>query len=200
MLKNNLYLLITFVIIFANNNVIASDNDTKEFIHGITFKVDDQQYNITGAPDGPNGEQDIPGHYWLQTDKNNFVGQHYNTGPFGAEKWWSSDTDNAALLWVLEAKLDIWSQVKAIKYFSRGFVGYQPIINVTTGKLHPKKVLWLKHVSIRNFTFDGLEPLAFAGQKPHKVIKGIDFNMDINWNVEYPTAVNGEISLSIKKN
>lgn len=184
---------------FVSNFATASNSQQQSFIHGITFKVDNQYYNFSGSPDGSNGEQDLPGHHWIQTDKKSFVGLHYNTGPFGAPKWWSSDTENAALLWVLEAKVDIWTQANAVKYFSRGFASYVPIINVVTGIAHPRKVAWLKHVSIRNFTFDGSEPLAFSGKIPHTVLKGIDFEIDLNWNIQYPAAAPGTDSLTIIK-
>ena len=35
----------------------------KGFTHGIIINVDDIDYYMDGAPDGPNGEWDIPGHY-----------------------------------------------------------------------------------------------------------------------------------------
>ena len=125
------------------------------FIHGIVIPVDGEDYYFAGAPDGPNGEYDIPGHYWVILDKNRLAGKHYNTGPFGAEKWWSSDAADGELLYDVDAIIDTWSETKAIYYISKGFIHYHELIRVSDGKLHPTKVVWLKHVGKTNFKLDG---------------------------------------------
>ena len=62
----------------------------------------------------PDGSKDIPGHYWNMAGKNQLVGKHFNTGPFGASQWWSSDADDGALLYMVHAIIDTWSPEKAI--------------------------------------------------------------------------------------
>ena len=37
----------------------------EQFVHGITITVDGEDYNLAGAPDGPDGAFDIPGHSWV---------------------------------------------------------------------------------------------------------------------------------------
>ena len=70
------------------------------FEHGIVINVDGDDYYLAGAPDGPNGEFDVPGHDWVQSGPNKLVGKHYNTGSFGSSAFWSSDADDAnCCLW-----------------------------------------------------------------------------------------------------
>ena len=72
------------------------DNDV-EFVHGIKLKVDGKNYYLAGAPDGPDGATDIPGHYWVQVAKNRILGKHFNTGPFGAVSTHLEDCLNACV-------------------------------------------------------------------------------------------------------
>jgi hypothetical protein len=62
--------------------------------------LDGEGYYWVGVPDGPDGETDVPGHYWVQAGPGKLVTKHYNTGPFGVPKWWSSDVPGGALLYV----------------------------------------------------------------------------------------------------
>ena len=39
------------------------------FTHGRVFNVDGEDYYMAGAPDGPYGAFDIPGHAWVQAGK-----------------------------------------------------------------------------------------------------------------------------------
>ena len=92
------------------------------FVHGIVIPVDGEDYYLAGAPDGPNGEIDVPGHYWVNLGNGKLLVKHFNTGPFGAEKWWSSDAEDGVLLFDVEDVIDTWTDVKAIYYISRGFM------------------------------------------------------------------------------
>ena len=51
------------------------------YAHGIVVDIDGEDYYFDGPAEGPNGEKDIPGHYWVQLDDRNIQGLHYNTGP-----------------------------------------------------------------------------------------------------------------------
>ncbi|MBD3289786.1 hypothetical protein GF337_13345, partial [candidate division KSB1 bacterium] len=79
------------------------------FVHGIVVTVDGDDYYFAGPPDGPNGSRDIPGHYWVQAGPTMLVGKHYNTGPFGASKWWSSDAPDGEYLYKVHAIIDTWT-------------------------------------------------------------------------------------------
>ncbi len=125
------------------------------FVHGITIDVDGEDYYMAGAPDGAGGATDIPGHYWVQAGPNQLVGKHFNTGPFGAASWWSSDAGDGALLWIVHAIIDTWSPENAMAYADRGYVHYHEIVSVADGSEHPTKVVWLKHTARSTFTFDG---------------------------------------------
>ena len=69
----------------------SADHHEGGFVHGIVLTVDGTDYYFAGAPDGPMGEIDVPGHSWHQITDTELVGLHYNTGPNGAAQWWSSD-------------------------------------------------------------------------------------------------------------
>jgi selenium-binding protein 1 len=125
------------------------------FTHGIVISVDGEDYYLAGPPDGPNGELDIPGHYWVQAGPDQLVGKHYNTGPFGAPSWWSSDGGDGELLYVVHGIIDTWTPEKATWYASRGYVHYHELIRVSDETLHPTKVVWLRHTARSSFWLDG---------------------------------------------
>jgi hypothetical protein len=60
--------------------VIAIAQGNRGFVHGIVIDVDGEECYFSGAPDGPNGETDIPGHYWVKTGLKQLIGKHYNRG------------------------------------------------------------------------------------------------------------------------
>jgi hypothetical protein len=140
------------------------------FEHAPTVIVDGQAYYFAGAPDGPDGATDIPGHYWVQAGPSQLTGKHYNTGPFGAPSWWSSDAGDGALLYVVHAIIDTWSPEKAASYAELGYIHYHELVSVTDGSLHPDKVVWLKHTAVTSFTLDGGPHPEFS----HTVTPGID--------------------------
>lgn len=151
------------------------------FTHGIVIMVDGDAYYLAGAPDGPEGAMDIPGHYWVQTGPNELQGKHFNTGPFGAERWWSSDAADGQLLYVVRGIVDTWSSEKASRYAQLGYVHYHELVRVSDGALHPSKVVWLKHTAVTSFTLDGGPHPEFA----HSVSPGIDLEFIPNGTMPY---------------
>ena len=152
------------------------------FVHGIVINVDGEDYYLAGAPDGPAGATDIPGHYWVIAGHSKLVGKHYNTGPFGAPQWWSSDAPDGELLFIVHGIIDTWSMEKAERYAGRGYVHYHELVKVKDATLHPSKVVWLKHTARTFFTFDGGPHPEFA----HDVTPGVDYEFIPNWDTPYP--------------
>lgn len=151
------------------------------FERGTVLNVDGIDYYLAGAPDGPGGSIDIPGHSWVQAGPDHLVGKHYNTGPFGAPSWWSSDAPDGELLYVVHGIIDTWSAEKAATYASRGYVHYHELVAVDGGSLHPTKVVWLRHHARTRFTLDG----GPAPQFTHPVTPGVDFDFINNYFVPY---------------
>jgi len=179
---HNIFLIMLITVTFGVN---AHEEPSNEFIHGITIELHHDRYYFAGPPDGINGASDVPGHKWLRVGEYRLLGKHFNTGPFGAPSYWSSDAGDGALLYVMEAIIDKWTEVKALQYYMQGFVHYHTLVNVETGQQHPTKVVWFKHVAVKAFEFDGPGPLAFSGIDAYKVMPGIDYKMAPNWNIPY---------------
>ncbi len=148
------YLSIVLAIVVLAG-VFALPVNASGFVHGIVLEVDGTDYYLAGAPDGPDGAVDIPGHYWVKASPRQLVGKHYNTGPFDAPQWWSSDAADGELLFVVHGIIDTWTTEKAELYTSRGYVHYHELIEVDGGELHPTKVVWLRHTARTDFTLDG---------------------------------------------
>jgi selenium-binding protein 1 len=143
--------------------------------------LDGEDYYLAGPPDGPGGANDVPGHYWVKSGPNMLVAKHYNTGPFGAPRWWSSDAPDGELLYIAKVIIDTWSTEKAEMYAARGYVHYHEFVSVADGSLHPTKVGWFKHIARTSFTLDG-------GPRPdlaHVVTPGVDFEFIPNYFVPY---------------
>ena len=161
--------------------LLAAPVSAKGFIQGNMINVDGTEYYLAGPPDGTN---DVPGHFWVLTGNNKLVGKHYNTGPFGAAKWWSSDAPDGELLYIVHGIIDTWTAVKAEKYASRGYVHYHELVKVSDGSLHPTKVVWLKHTARTTFTLDG-GPGAPNPPYEHLVTPGVDYGFPNNYNLPY---------------
>jgi selenium-binding protein 1 len=162
--------------------LIATPVAAKGFVHGIVVTLDGDDYYLAGAPDGPGGAIDVPGHYWVQAGPNQLVGKHYNTGPFGASQWWSSDAPDGELLYMVHGIIDTWTEEKAESYASRGYVHYHEFVRVSDDAPHPTKVVWLKHTARTTFTLDG-------GPRPdlaHAVTPGVDYDFMPNYMNPYP--------------
>lgn len=152
------------------------------FTHGIVVTVDGTDYYFAGAPDGPDGAFDIPGHSWVRTGPTRLKGRHVNTGPFGAPSWWSSDATDGELLYLVDGIIDTWTPEKALHYAVRGYVHYHELVEVAGGELHPSKIVWLKHTARTFFTLDG-------GPHPeaaHAVRPGVDLEFVPNGMTPYP--------------
>lgn len=169
--------IVAAIAVFVLAVAFVAPTSAAGFKRGIVISVDGVDYYFAGAPDGPNGEFDIPGHTWVQAGPNKLVGKHYNTGPFGAPSWWSSDAEDGAFLFKVDAIIDTWSEAKAARYADKGYVHYHELIRVSDQEPHPTKVAWLKHTARATFTFDG-------GPRPdlaHQVTPGPDFEFIPTW-------------------
>ncbi|NQS92043.1 MAG: hypothetical protein HQ574_06495 [Chloroflexi bacterium] len=153
----------------------------KGFVHAPVIMVNGEEYYMAGAPDGPGGVTDIPGHEWVQGGPKQLSGKHYNTGPFGAPQWWSSDAADGDLLYIVHGIIDTWTPEKAASYLSRGYNHYHELLSAADGSEHPAKVVWLKHTAVSSFDLDG-------GPHPelsHEVTPGIDLEFIPNGLMPY---------------
>ncbi|MHA1945213.1 MAG: hypothetical protein ACXAC6_11105 [Candidatus Hodarchaeales archaeon] len=186
MLKKSKILPIILIIaaLTAVTPVLAKSGNSynRGFTQGIVVPIDGEDYYLAGPPIGPNGENDVPGHYWVQAGPRGLIGKHYNEGPFGMPSWWSSDAPDGALLFIVIGRINSWSPEIAEKMVDRGYVHYHEFIRVSDGALHPTKVLWLKHIAVRSFTLDG-GPNPGAGV--HYVTPGVDYDFLNNWMNPY---------------
>lgn len=175
--KYILIVLIVAALLILTVGAVSADG----FVHAPVINVDGEDYYLAGAPDGPDGATDIPGHYWVQAGPRQLVGKHYNTGPFGMPAWWSTDAPDGKLLYIVRGIIDTWSEEKAASYASRGYVHYHELVNVNDGSLHPNKVVWLKHTARTSFYFDkGPHP-----ELAHEVTPGVDFEFIPNGDMPY---------------
>lgn len=156
------------------------------FTHGIKVWLDGEFWYFIGPPDGMNDAMDIPGHYWVMAGHHRLVGKHYNTGPYGAPQWWSSDAEDGELLYIVPAVIDIWTPMKSEWYAERGFIHYHELVNVETGEYHPNKIVWLKHIARTSFTLDGGPHPEFGA---HYVTPGIDLEFLPNYWVPYEPEI-----------
>ena len=168
---------------FEKTTISAKSNSNQGFVHGIIIELDGEDYYFAGPPDGPNGEKDVPGHYWNKAGKNQVIGKHYNTGPFNTGKFWSSTEDEGAYLYTVHGIIDIWTPELAEEYASIGYVHRHEFMRVSDGAFHPSKVIWLKHTAVTHFTFDGGPG---AGVTDHEVSPGIDWEFPNNYGMPYP--------------
>jgi hypothetical protein len=173
--------MVVWVAVVALLILAAVPVSAQGFVHGIVIEVDGEDYYLAGAPDGPGGAFDIPGHYWVQAGPNQLVGKHYNTGPSGDPQWWSSTAPDGELLYIVHAIIDTWSPEKAASYAARGYIHYHELVSVEDGTHHPTKVVWLKHTARTSFTLDG-------GPHPkltHDVTPGVDLGFIPNGMMPY---------------
>ncbi|MFC1552666.1 T9SS type A sorting domain-containing protein [Candidatus Latescibacterota bacterium] len=172
-----LSIFVAFFIVLTGPRILAIEG-----VHGIVIPIDGKEYYINGPEYGPNGERDLPGHYWTLTSDTTLVGDHYNTGPFTQMSWWATKSEDGKLLWTVEAFVDTWAKEKAIEYAEQGFVHYNELVEVINGDFHPDKILWQRRTAMDDFTFDG-------GPHPETnwrdVRKGIDYNFHPNGLTPY---------------
>jgi selenium-binding protein 1 len=177
--KQTLIFLVVATLLTLTVGVASADG----FVHAPVIYVDGEAYYFAGAPDGPGGATDIPGHYWVQAGPDQVVGKHYNTGPFGAPQWWSSDAPDGELLFIVHGIIDTWSEEKAASYTARGYIHYHELVSVEDGSLHADKVVWLKHTARTSFNLDGGPHPELA----HEVTPGLDYEFIPNGTVPYPS-------------
>ncbi len=183
MTNKRLLCALALAISFMLLSTVAVAGSSNGFHRGVVLTVDGVDYYLAGAPDGPDGAIDVPGHEWVVTGRNRIVGKHYNTGPFGAPQWWSSDAPDGELLYIVHGIIDEWTMEKAMRYYARGYVHYHELVAVYDGDLHPSKVVWLKHTARTSFTLDGGPMPEMVG---HYVTPGIDYEFMPNWSRPYP--------------
>ena len=132
--------ILVSVLVIALMAITLSVASAKGFERWPVITIDGEDYYWAGAPDGPNGETDVPGHTWIQAGPNKLVAKHFNTGPFGAPQWWSSDAPDGELLYKADVIIDVWTPEKAERYASRGYVHYHEFVSVEDGSPHQTKV------------------------------------------------------------
>jgi hypothetical protein len=177
-------MLVLLLVILSLTAITASADNGQGFTRWPVITVDGADYYWAGAPDGPNGETDVPGHFWRQAGPARLIAKHYNTGPFGAAAWWSSDAPDGELLYIADVIIDEWTPEIAEQYADRGYVHYHELVSVQDGSLHPTKVGWFKHTARTSFTLDG-------GPHPelsHEVTPGVDYNFIPNYMNPYNPA------------
>jgi len=165
-------------------NGLAETENNNFFQEGIVLNIDGEDYYLDGPPIAEGEEAlDVPGHEWVVTGSDRIVGKHYNTGPFGAEQWWSSDAPDGELLYMVKGIIDEWSEEKAENYAEEGYVHYHELVSAEDGEtLHPDKVVWLKHLARTSFTLDGGPHPEMGG---HEVTPGIDYEFLPNYMQAY---------------
>ncbi|MHA1933700.1 MAG: hypothetical protein ACW97A_00340 [Candidatus Thorarchaeota archaeon] len=173
---------LTVPMVAAASTQTSTNRRSRGFVHGIVIPVDGENYYMAGPPDGPNGESDIPGHSWVLAGRKTVIGLHYNTGPFGAPNWWSSDAGDGKLLFIVIGRIDTWSAEKAEWYSDRGYVHYHELAKVGGGGLHPTKIVWLKHIAVRSFNFDGGPHPELA----YYATPGVNYEFINNYMMSYP--------------
>ena len=172
---------IVFVLALLMSMLAVISVSAKGFTHAPVIIVDGEEYYMAGAPDGPGGVTDIPGHEWVQAGPTRVTGKHYNTGPFGADNWWSSDAPNDDLLYIVNGIIDTWTSEKAASYSTKGYKHYHELLSAVDGSKHPTKVVWLKHTAVTSFNLDGGPHPELA----HEVTPGIDLEFIPNGSMPY---------------
>jgi selenium-binding protein 1 len=158
----------------------AEPDASVEYRRGLIYELDGAEYYLDGALE--NGARDIAGHEWSLRPDGTVDGRHFNTGPFGMPKWWSSDAEDGQLLYNIHGIIDTWSEAKASDYHAQGYVHYHKLVTVEGRQPHPTKVMWAKHTAVASFTLDG-GPMPWHA---HAVTPGVDFEFMHNHHFPYP--------------
>jgi selenium-binding protein 1 len=150
------------------------------YTRGLVYHLDGQDYYLDGPMEG--GARDIAGHDWKMLPDGTVAGRHFNTGPFGKPKYWSSDAEDGQLLYRIHGIIDTWSEEKAEDYHSRGYVHYHKLVTVDARQPHPTKIMWARHTAVASFKFDG-GPMPWMA---HDVEPGVDMEFMHNHHFRYP--------------
>lgn len=190
--KKSIFLSLAFLITGLSILVPAAlaaptyERNPEGFVHGLFFEVDGEDYYFKG-PGSELGACDVPGHSWVQTGPDRFVGRHYNIGPYNADlgrgvpAWWAPSEDDGILLFKVDAIIAPWSSEISESMAKKGYVHYHEIVNAD-GEEHESLVVWLKHTAVRSFYF---APLPMPAMMHHYVTPGRDFNFMPNYMMPY---------------
>lgn len=183
--KKSIFLSLAFLITGLSILVPAAlaapnyERNPTGFVHGLVFEVDGENYYFKG-PLNELGVGDVPGHSWVQTGPNRFVGRHYNIGPNMAA-WWAPLEDDGILLFKVDGIIAPWSLEISESMAKRGYIHYHEIVNADTLEEHETLIVWLKHTAVSSFYF-APPPMPMAA---HNVTPGIDLNFMPNYMVPY---------------
>ena len=182
-----LTLFLTSIMAFNSLPALAAptwDKNPEDFVHGIALEIDGEYYYFVG-PGSVEGVTDVPGHTWVQDEEDPYqvVGRHYNVGPWmvGEQPWWATGEPYGVLLFMVHGiigpppgELDPKTERKLRK---QGYVHFHELVNVGTGEEVEDIVVYLKHIAVRKFYFDGGPMPGLA----HYVSPGIDHAFMPNW-------------------
>jgi len=65
-MKININFKFVFILTLLIATFTVVQVSAKGFVHAPVIMVDGEEYYMAGAPDGPDGATDIPGHEWVQ--------------------------------------------------------------------------------------------------------------------------------------
>ncbi len=158
------------------------DKNPAAFKHGLAVEIDGEYYWFKG-PGSVQGIVDVPGHTWVQAGENQIVGKHYNVGPWMAPAgapWWATGEPWGVQLFQVHGIIDVppaeLSTKKAEMYKAQGYVHFHEFLDAN-GVESEEWVVYLKHVALSSFDFDG-GPMPAAG---HLVSPGVDYEFMPNW-------------------
>ena len=132
------FIVLLMVTVGAN----AHEKATKTFVHGITIK-------LHGSASEANAETDIPGHTWLRVDKNHSRHKHYNSGPCSTPNFWSNNSNDVALIYAVQTRIDRWTETTALTYYMKRLAHYHTPASTRADQLHPTRVASLKNAAVK---------------------------------------------------
>jgi hypothetical protein len=166
------------------------------FEHGLALDIGDGNgavWYFKGAGTSPGvgsvpGVIDVPGHAWRQVGTYRVFGLHYNIGPDmgggAVPQFWASGEPNGGLLFAVKAIIAPWSVETANKMARKGYVHYHELV-LEDGTQNEDVVVWLKHIAVKNFVFDGGPPVPI--NIPHQVFRNrVDYLFMPNYFMPFP--------------
>lgn len=168
----------------ATSSGLTWDRNPKVFEHGIALEVDGKTLYFKGPGSVDPPVIDVPGHTWIQIGRRGVIGLHYNVGPWLAPAgtpWWASGEPYGELLFVVRGIIAVppedLSEKAENKLKRQGYVHFHELVDANKVE-YEGKVVYLKHIAIREFYFDG-GPMAPLSN--HQVYPGIDYMFMPNW-------------------
>lgn len=159
------------------------DNTPAGYSHGTVVEVDGAFYLFKG-PGSEAGVVDVPGHIWRQAGPYQVIGRHYNVGPTTpngpAPSWWATGEPDGALLFVVHGIFDFppdqLSPAEEAWLKDQGYIHVHELIDLETGEESEDVVVYLKHIAVSAFLFDG------GPMRPNYMTRpGVDFSFMPNW-------------------